>query len=153
MLDGCVSVEIALTEMDRLGIDYIASLRGGAQVYIDAKARDVGCSQWWKGEPELALEDWSVVRENGNPGKVGWTLDESKQTNLVLFTFDPEDTQLCYLVSFQLLRVAFRRNYNPWLRQYKQDTQQSPGWRSHCVFVPVSVVFDAICDVCCGRVE
>jgi len=144
MIAGCVSVEIAPTEMDRAGIDYIAILRGGAQIFIDAKARDAGCSQYWKDGPELALEDWSVIPENGRRGKVGWTLDEGKQTNLVLFTFDLQDTEQCFLLSFQLLRVAFRHNYRQWREQYKNDTQCSNGWRSHCIFVPASAVFDAI---------
>jgi len=151
MIDGCVFVSVAPTEMDRQGIDYVAVLRGGAEVFIDAKARDRGCSRYWQDGPELALEDWSVLPENGQPGKVGWALDESKRTHLVLFTFDPSDTDQCFLISFQLLRVAFRRNYNQWRNAYKNDTQTSNGWHSHCVFVPVGEVFDAIRQVSCGQ--
>jgi hypothetical protein len=144
MIAGCDDVQIAPVDLDRQGVDYIATLRGKAQVLIDAKARDAGCSQHWHGEPELALEDWSVLPENGNAGKVGWTLDERKMSDLILFTFAPQDTPICYLISFQLLRIAFRQNCISWRGQYKKDIQDSGTWRSRCVFVPISVVFAAI---------
>lgn len=152
MIDGCERVDVASTEHDRRGIDYFARLHGGVQIHIDAKARDRGCSQFWKqGIPELALEDWSVVPVNGHSGKIGWTLDVSKETDMVLFTFDPADTDRCYLISFQLLRIAFRRYCSRWLQQYKHAPQQNNGWKSHCVFVPVRVVFKAILDVSCSH--
>lgn len=153
MIDGCASVQVADRNLDRQGIDYIATLRGGAEIFIDAKAREKGCSRFWKSGPEFALEDYSVVpRFPGDPGKAGWTLDESKKTHLILFTFDPSDTDDCFLVSFQLLRMAFRRNYRTWKDQYKNDTQQSNGWKSHCIFVPASVVLDAIQQTSKGKI-
>lgn len=147
MIPGCIDVQIASETLDRQGVDYIATLRRQAEILIDAKTRDAGCSEWWKGQPELALEDWSVIPEKGNVGKAGWTLDESKVTDLVLFTFAPEDTAVCYLISFQLLRIAFHRNCCRWREQYKFDVQDSGAWRSRCIFVPVSVVFAAIEEV------
>ena len=153
MIPGCTNVETANTEMDRQGIDYIATLRRGAAIFIDAKAREAGCSKFWNDGPELALEIWSVCPENGNGGKVGWTLDESKQTNLVLFTFDPSDTAQCYLLSFQLLRAAFHNNFHQWTGIYQRDKQSSIDWKSECVFVPANVVLDAIQDICIGTTE
>lgn len=151
MICGCDSVVKANERMDKIGIDYIATLRRGREIYIDAKAREVGCSKFWKNGPEMALETWSVVPENGYPGKVGWTLDEAKQTELVLFTFDPTDHKNCYLVSFQLLRMAFRSYLPEWRNVYQKATQKTPGngggWRSQCIFVPVYAVYEAINDV------
>ena len=144
MLPGSESVTVASEAQDRVGIDYIATLRGGAKVNIDLKCREAGCSRFWRNGPEFALEDWSVLPENGSPGKAGWTLDESKETDLVLFAFDPSDSPDCFLVSFQLLRVAFKQNHASWLRTYFDANQQSDSWRSHCVFVPAAVVLDAI---------
>lgn len=151
MIAGCVSVVKANAELDRIGIDYIATLRRGREIYIDAKARETGCSQYWHNGPELALEIWSVVPQNGVDGRVGWTLDEAKQTELVLFTFDPSDHESCYLVSFQLLRMAFRSFLHEWRLAYPsplQKTRHNGGvWHSQCVFVPVPVVYEAINDV------
>ena len=147
MLDGCIAVRIGDEEEDRKGIDYVITLHGGAQVYVDAKARDKGCSRHWRNGPELALEDYSVVPENGHSARMGWTFDESKLTDLVLFTFDLSDTELCYLLPFQLLRVAAKRNWLEWSQRYKNDEQDSGLWKSHCVFVPASAIMNAIMEV------
>jgi hypothetical protein len=152
LIPGCTNIVLSTLEQDRNGTDYVATLRGGATVNIDAKRRDRGASRFWNGEPDLALEDWSVVPINGARGKAGWTLDESKETDLVLFMFDPEDTNECFLMAFQLLRVAFRRNHSEWISRYKDAFQRNPSWRSHCIFVPVSTVLDAIREVSCGTI-
>lgn len=151
MLAGCVSVVDAGIDEDRSGTDYVAVLRGGRRVPIDAKARERGCSRYWKNGPELALELWSVKPTQHQRGVVGWTLDESKTTELVLFTFDPVDCSTCFLVCFQLLRVAFRKRCNEWMRSYfcpDQRTQtRTAEWLSQCVFVPVDVVLREVANV------
>ena len=151
MIAGCARVVKADTTMDKTGIDYIATLRRGRDIYIDAKARESGCSKFWMNGPELALETWSVIPRDGRIGKTGWTLDESKQTELVLFTFDPGDHKSCYLVSFQLLRMAFRSCLPEWRTVYQKATQKTcgngGGWHSACIFVPVQAVYKAINEV------
>ena len=144
LLDGCVGVVKTDLETDRTGIDYIATLRGGAEVWIDLKTREPGCSRYWNGEPELALEKWSVIPTEQNKGKAGWTLDEAKKTHYILYTFDPTDSDRAYLLPFQLLRLAFRQNARNWWRQYKNAPQDSGAWQSSAVFVPASVVIAAI---------
>jgi len=151
MLDGCESCVKTDEATDRLGIDYIAMLRRGAKVNIDAKARAAGCSAHWShSEPELALERWSVLPVNGTKGKTGWTLSESSNVDMILFTFDPQDTEECFLVGFQHLRMAFRRNLRRWFNRFFNDKQDSGTWGSECVFVPASVVMDAIVQVSKG---
>lgn len=140
---GCVSVVKTDAEADRAGIDYVATLRQGAQILIDAKARAAGASRYWKyGEPELALEVWSICPTAGKPGKVGWTLSESSNADMILFTF--EDAKVFYLLPFQPLRMAFQKNYSSWLRTYGSRKERSTRWTSEAVFVPASVVMDEI---------
>jgi hypothetical protein len=157
MIPGCVSVVKTDEQQDKNGIDYIATLRRGREINIDAKAREAGCSVYWNDGPEVALEIWSVKPLNGHRGKTGWTLDESKETELVLFTFDPQDCPNCYLVSFQLLRIAFRKNILKWIDTYRVATQKSKEngrmWQSQCVFVPVDTVYDAMRDVSIGEMR
>ena len=74
LIPGCISVVKTDIEQDRAGIDYVATLRKGARILIDAKTRKRGCSQHWRQGPELALETWSVLPDDKNKGKVGWTL-------------------------------------------------------------------------------
>ena len=150
LLDGCETVIEHNTQGDDKGIDYIARLRRGALVYIDAKTREKGCSKYWRGEcPELAIETWSVMPggKYNTPAaraKAGWTIDESKLTDMILYTFDKSDCTTAYLLPFQSLRMAARRMLKEWTQRFKVDVQTSGGWQSQAVFVPADLVIDAI---------
>lgn len=154
MIPGCINVTQTNLKQDRTGIDYIAELRSGRKIGIDLKTRDVGASKFWKNmDPDLALERWSVYYGDGNPGNVvGWTLDARKQTELVLFTFDPEDTISCYLLGFQHLRAAFIKFGAEWLEGRKLWYQVTPefGYKSACLFVPARQVLDGISKISIG---
>ncbi len=172
MIPGSISCRKTTEQEDRSGVDYVLTLRRGAIINVDAKSRDAGCSKWWlkRSEPELALELWSIRPHQGSAGKCGWTSSESSNVDLILFTFDRADTHSCFLVPFQLLRVAFRKFGADWIKNpdFKSDIQKSrrgnSNWESECVFVPHWVVEAAIqtvsegvlvgasltCDVCGG---
>ena len=144
LIPGCTSVTRSTGTEDRSGVDWWAMLRGGHKVGVDGKTRREGCSCFWNGEPELALELWSVVEKR----KTGWTLDESKTTEYVFYYWPPSDTRLVFLIPFQLLRKAFRENLTTWFRDHKSDVQKSRmgdlRWHSQAVFVPASVVMCAV---------
>lgn len=149
MFPTCASVTKTSEADDRAGTDYVITLRRGAQLKVDAKSRDSGCRQYWKRGPEVALEIWNV-RAGGKyrvpPGraKVGWTLDEAKEIDLILFTFDLTDHAFAYVRPLPLLREAFRRNFRGWKEQYRTAVQDSHRWESECVFVPLLTVDQAI---------
>lgn len=145
------SVEVVKTGTteDRAGVDYVVTLRRGARLLVDAKARDQGCGRFWRQGPEVALETWSVLAGGkystpSDRAKVGWTLDESKDVDLILFTFHTDDHELAYVRPLPMLREAFRRNHKNWMQRFKIDTQDSGRWQSQCVFVPLTVVDQAI---------
>ena len=147
LLDGCVTVEASGIELDKQGVDYIATLRRGAEVYVDAKTRERGCSRFWNGNPELAIERWSVMpggKYNHAFPKAGWTLDEQKKTDMILYTFHPSDCDIAFLIPFQSLRIAARRHIEQWEKTYKVDVQDSGSWQSQAVFVPAPVVISAV---------
>jgi hypothetical protein len=150
LLDGCESVSENKTDGNDNGIDYVAKLRKGSTINIDAKTREKGCSKYWRnGIPELAIEKWSVMpggRFNMSPSrsKAGWTIDESKQTHMILYTFDSSDSDTAFLLPFHHLRMAARRMLPHWMTRFKVDTQTSGGWQSQAVFVPAPEVLMAI---------
>lgn len=147
IIPGCVSVIKTDTETDKTGVDYIATLRNGTQILIDAKTRERGASKFWKqGEPELALEIWSVLPENGTEGKTGWTLSERTNVDYILYTFNKNDTDKFFFLPFQLLRTALINNYKYWREQYGVKEQQSNAgqWKSRAIFVPATVLVSAI---------
>lgn len=147
IIPGCVSVVKTDTETDKTGVDYIASLRNGAQILIDAKTRERGAKVFWKhNEPELALEIWSVMPQDGTEGKTGWTLSEQTNVDYILYTFNRDDTDKFFFLPFQLLRTAFRQNYDCWYQQFDVKVQSSNAgqWKSCAMFVPASIVLDAV---------
>jgi hypothetical protein len=137
----CVDVKKTDIETDKSGIDYIATLRGGAEICIDAKTREPGCSRYWKnGEPELAIETWSVV-ENKIPG---WTYKENSQVDYILYTFPENDCREYFFIPFQLLRKVSIENYKEWSRDYPKKKQRNRTYHSEAIFVPADVVIAAI---------
>lgn len=147
ILDGCVSVDRSTRSEDISGVDLWAVLRGGHRVGIDVKSREPGCSKFWSGPPELALEVWSKMPDNFNRGVAGWTLSEKKRTEWVFYCWDSADSSLELLLPFQSLRVALRRNLDAWKEEFTAKPQANNGWTSFAIFVPWPVVFRAMCEV------
>jgi len=157
VIPNCHDVRKSNMERDKFGIDYIATLKGGSEVYIDAKTREVGASKWWKyGEPELALETWSVCpggkyNTPNNLKKPGWSWDSSKLSDLILYTFHSSDTSNAYILPFQHIRMAVHKYMREWIAKYGMKTQETEinGFRyeSQAVFIPASVLVEAISDM------
>ena len=145
IIPQCVEVLKTDVEIDKQGIDYVAKLKGGAEIGIDVKTREKGASKFWNyGEAELALEIWSVCPNNTTTGIKGWTLSDKTNVDFILYTFDASDWNKSYFLPYQLLRMAFLRNGCDWGKKYPRKRQTSNNWQSEAIFVPVSVVIDAI---------
>ena len=158
LIPSCVSVVKTDANLDKQGIDYVAKLKNGAEIGIDVKTRDQGASQYWKkGEPDLALETWSVYPKNPKDeatGTRGWTLSSKTNVDFILYTFDVADTDKFYFVPYQLLRMAFLHNGAHWIKEYPLKRQTtSSGWESEALFVPASVVLNAISVEMQGMIE
>ena len=137
---ACIGVEKTDVETDKTGIDYIATLKKGATIYIDAKRRESGASRWWKhGCPELAIETWSVYNK-----KFGWTFNQSSNVDYILYTFNPLDSDRYYFIPFQLLRKVSFDNGMKWMKLYGEKKQPNYGWESRAIFVPADVLIEAI---------
>ena len=147
-ISKCIKVEKTTDELDRKGIDYIATLSGGALVYIDAKTRRR--VRLVNGYPELALEMWSVKPQNGNTGKIGWTLNTESNTDMILYTFPKDQWKYFYLIPFQFLRMAFQTHGKEWFKIYGSRVQENGLWKSECMFVPANIVLDAVSEQMTG---
>ncbi len=145
LLPGCVKVESASVDLDKTGVDFVATLRRGSRINIDVKRREKGVSRFWNDEPELTLEQWSVCPTERLQGRTGWTLDESKATDYVLYLFDRSDCETAYLIPFQLLRLAFRRNNQAWREHFRVGRCNTENrYETESVFVPAWCVIEAV---------
>lgn len=146
---NCNEVVKSDKDLDKQGCDYIVRLKGGREIFVDVKRREKGASKLWEhGEPELALERYSVVEEN----KIGWTLNCELKTDYVLFAFDPADSLNYYIFPFQLLLKVFCVYGKTWRDKYAYKKQSSGSWTSQALFVPASVVLDSIKEIMIRRI-
>lgn len=142
-IPSCISVKKTDSHLDKKGIDYIATLKNGAIINIDAKARRKGVKKV-NGYPVLAIETWSVISDDKK--KVGWTYSTKTNVDIILYTFDKTDYSKFFLVPFQHLRMASIKNYYRWKDAYGELTQNNKYWVSKCIFVPADVVLNAVFD-------
>lgn len=141
-IPGSVRVVKADTKDDRTGTDYWIEHVRGAPISVDTKVRNDDPVQKY-GEDDLALETLSVVEQQ----KIGWTLDETKRTDYILWWFIP--TRRWVLVPFLQLQAAFRKRLAEWRGMYRSARQRTTepgriGWHSECLFVPREAVWAAI---------
>jgi len=152
---NCESVTISrkLSE-ERKGIDFSVHLKTGKRIKIDLKHREKGASKYWQNGPEIALEIWSIkpnsyyyyTNEEPERQQIGWSLDDSKETDFILYTFD--DIEEKYMISFELLKNALKKNGKSWIKNYKYVEQTTHSgmntWKSSVLFLPVKVLLSAI---------
>ena len=150
---ACVRVEKTDVETDKAGIDYMAYLRNGAAVGVDAKRRERHCSRFWRdGVPELAIETYSVFDT-----KPGWTFSSASDVDYILYSFEPQDSDRYFFLPFQLLRLAALGNVRrvgdrrAWGGRFFSMRQDSGGWQSECIFVPAPVVLAEVQGLMAGQ--
>jgi len=123
---------------DRQGTDYwVDRDHGLPPLSVDVKTRQSSRHK----KNDVALESWSVFRQ-----KIGWTRDETKRTDYVLFYW--ADTHQFLLLAFPLLCRTFRQFGQGWRIQYRTAKQSSGDYQSQCIFVPIPVLLDAINECC-----
>lgn len=129
-------------EEDMVGVDYIAVDHAGKQIKIDVKRRQKGCSKYWKnGVPEIQLEVWAEIKK-----KIGWTIDDAKETDFVIFIYDKSDyTGETVLMPFDLLKEITKRNLRKWAKQKgcykKQENKGLYGYfEATCLFMPLPIL-------------
>lgn len=144
MLHGVIRVDDAGSQDDIAGVDYWAILGEGRRVGIDDKLRRDCVRYWPDGKPQVSLEIWSKVPSDGKPGKIGWTLDQHKRTEYVMFRFS--DYKQVFLFPFRLLQMAMARNIVEWSKIYQICQQDNGSYKSESIFVPATIVAAAIVE-------
>jgi len=141
-LPNVANIERATPTDDRHGTDYWVRRVGTSRsLSVDVKVRSKDYAQF--GSDDLALETWSVCET-----KVGWTRDENKETDFVVWFWT--DTGRFFIVSFPILCCVFRYYWRIWKREYRIARQvtltedQANAWTSECVFVPRSILIETM---------
>lgn len=92
------------------GVDREILLPAGQRVTIDEKNRKTDYG-------DFLCEEWSVgTKTNGEyiGQKVGWTLDKTKRCDFIAYCIP--STHKCWMLPFQLLRIACHTKIESWKR-------------------------------------
>lgn len=142
-IPGCMRSEQADPEADRSGVDWWAILANGERIGVDVKHRPRDCMRF--GNDDVALETWSVVGK-----QIGWTRDSKKKCAWVMWIW--ADTGRFLLLPFPAVCAVFSDNWKNWVDNYKtckqttRPTKSRSGWESECVFVPRTVLLNAVTE-------
>lgn len=116
----------------RGGIDRVLTLGSGKTLMVDEKVRD----KVWD---DIALEYWSDEARK----KRGW-IQKELACDFIAYAFIPSAT--CYLLPFQSLRRAWRKNGEQWISEHKRIEAPNNGYVTISVGVPIPVLMAALSD-------
>jgi hypothetical protein len=126
------------SQWQRWGVDRRITLPNGRDILIDEKKR---AGDW----DDVLLEEWSVYYGDGDRrNKIGWALDESKRIDFVAYAIPKRG--LCYLLPFELTRLAYVVNRATWHAeswQYPKDAKNNGYITRNCA-VPWQTLKSAI---------
>lgn len=135
----------ACQENDRLGIDYWLEYKNGTMQTLDAKIRKLDYSI--RGDDRTACIE---LVSNNRGGKLGWSIDPTKRTDIVLFYYI--ETGAAYFYPARELRAAIIANMNKLKATGKPDTQKTnsygSSYASESLFVSHAELWRAIYRTC-----
>lgn len=148
-IPGALDVRKATGTEDRCGTDWWIDHARGSDISVDTKIRQIDPIQKY-GKDDLALETWSIVPGSHSRDPklqaVGWTLDETKRTDYVLWLWTT--TKRWALIPFPQLCAIFRKRLDTWYEIYRHHEQTtskgSETYRSEMLLVPRREVWAAI---------
>lgn len=120
-------------QWQRDGVDRIVYLPNRKEIRIDEKKRT-------KDYGDILLEEWSVFYGEGDRrNKIGWALDANKVCDFIAYAVIP--AQRCYLLPFEILRLAFAVNRDEWVRKYRKPPAQNDGYQTINVALKWNVLY------------
>ena len=157
MIPNATSILRANEADDRSGTDYwIERTHDLPAVSIDVKHREF-CPVVRFGSDDACIETTSVYYgkpvapyDDFSRRKVGWTLDYSKRTDFVVYTWPAQEGTRFWIVPFIPLCAASRKNWREWARQYKERPARNEGYSTLCVYPPRSLIAGAMREFMSG---
>ena len=131
------------SEWQRDGIDRVIFLANGRQLLVDEKKREATDKKTGKPYLDVLLEEWSVFHgEGSHRNKIGWSLDRKKRCDFIAYSIPLAER--CYMLPFELLRLAFETRRSDWAREYGFRHSQNQGYVTRNIPVPWKEVQIAI---------
>jgi hypothetical protein len=150
-IPGSIRIVRADEPDDKSGVDYWIERRGLPPVGIDVKHRDIDPIERWNSD-DACIETTSVYGGPPKPPwldenrrKPGWTIDGSKRTDLIVYTWPaPQGHRRFWVLYFPHLCRAAQENWRQWARQYGEKPAMNDGYLTLCVYPPRRVIAEAM---------
>lgn len=152
IIPAATGVVKSVTSDDRNGTDYwIQRENHLPPISVDVKHRSFDPLIKF-GTDDACIETTSVYTGEPNGkwkddhrAKVGWTLDESKRTDLIIYTWPATDTDRRYwILYFPLLCRASQLHWRTWAEQYGEKPAQNETYLTLSIYPPRTVIEAAI---------
>lgn len=112
---------------------------------IDEKKRATKNPQTGQAYLDVLLEEWSVFHgERDSRNKIGWALDRRKRCDFVAYAIP--HAGICYLLPFELARLAFTMHRSAWTRAFGVRDAKNPGYVTRNIPVPWRTLHAAIVE-------
>lgn len=156
MVPNAKKIERATCNEDKSGTDFwIIRSHNLPPISIDLKNRGFCPIAKW-GSDDACIETTSVYVGSGPPWvdekrkKPGWTLDYSKRTDFVVYTWPNDGGTRYWIVPFLPLCAASRQNWRDWAKEYKERPAQNKHYKTLSVYPPKAVIVKAIREFTAG---
>jgi hypothetical protein len=159
IIPGASDWRRATEDEDKSGVDYwILRDHGLPPLAIDVKHREFDPIERF-GSDDICIETTSIYVGPDKPPwedayrkKVGWTLDATRRTDLIVYTW-PLPNGRCgrrfWVVYFPFLCYVALKYWRYWAAKYGEKIVYNNEYKTLCIFVPRSEVEEAIRE-CCG---
>ena len=158
MVPNADQVIRASQDDDKQGTDYwITRTHGLPALSIDVKRRSY-CPIEKFNKDDACIETTSVYRGAGPPWvterreKVGWTLDYSKRTDFIVYTWPNQDRTRFWILPFVPLCQAARINWRSWVNTYKEIPAANYNYQTLCVYPSRQEITQAMNVIMCNTV-
>lgn len=139
----------ATKDEDLSGTDVWIDRRDLPPVSVDFKHRSFCPIDRW-GKDDACIETCSVFRD-GKRIKPGWTLDKTKRTDLVVYTWPAANGQRRFwILWFPFLCQAATLNHHVWNHIYGEMPTSNNGYQTLNIYVPRIVIAKAMKSLSVG---
>ena len=159
MIPGSHDIERATREEDKNGTDLWVPRHGLPPVSVDLKNRSFDPMVRFKSD-DACIETTSVYRGNSKPPwedehryKIGWTLNEHKRTDIVLYTWPAGKGLRYWALYFPWLCAAAKKDWRDWARQYGEKPAKNKGYITLSIYPPRWLIAQAMGEIIRGRTK
>lgn len=159
IIPSAFRVEKSIISDDKNGTDYWILRKNLRPLSIDMKNREF-CPIERFGSDDACIETTSVytgenngIWENNKRIKIGWTLDETKETDYIIYTWPSGKMRRYWILPFSFLCTAGKRHWKEWTNFYKEKSAVNNGYLTLNVYVPRNVIAQAMRKIMYGEIN